>query len=65
MKKYGKSLVNAVPDEATKLLKVLCTDYKPQRSPHEREFTVQSLTSLFLRLIAFTWNPLMLFCIAL
>lgn len=32
MKKYGKSLVNAVPDEATKLLKVLCTDYRPQRS---------------------------------
>ena len=31
MKKYGKSLVNAVPDEATKLLKVLCTDYRPQR----------------------------------
>ena len=30
MKKYGKSLVNAVPDEATKLLKVLCTDYRPQ-----------------------------------
>lgn len=37
MKKYGKSLVNAVPDESTKLLKVLCTDYKPQRL-HEREF---------------------------
>ncbi|XP_027041585.1 vacuolar protein sorting-associated protein 11 homolog isoform X2 [Pocillopora damicornis] len=35
MKKYGKSLVNAVPDESTKLLKVLCTDYKPQRL-HER-----------------------------
>ena len=31
MKKYGKSLVNAVPDEATQLLKVLCTDYRPQR----------------------------------
>ncbi|KAL9962701.1 hypothetical protein ACROYT_G031830 [Oculina patagonica] len=31
MKKYGKSLVNAVPDEATKLLKGLCTDYRPQR----------------------------------
>ncbi|XP_074607896.1 vacuolar protein sorting-associated protein 11 homolog isoform X1 [Acropora palmata] len=30
MKKYGKSLVNAVPDEATNLLKVLCTDYRPQ-----------------------------------
>ena len=30
MKKYGKSLVNAVPDEATQLLKVLCTDYRPQ-----------------------------------
>lgn len=30
MKKYGKSLVNAVPDKATKLLKVLCTDYRPQ-----------------------------------
>ena len=37
MKKYGKSLVNAVPDEATKLLKVLCTDYRPQRL-YEREF---------------------------
>ena len=29
MKTYGKSLVNAVPDEATKVLKVLCTDYRP------------------------------------
>lgn len=48
MKKYGKSLVNAVPDEATKLLKVLCTDYRPLRPPHEREYTVQSVTSLFL-----------------
>ena len=47
MKKYGKSLVNAVPDEATKLLKVLCTDYRPLRPPHEREFTVQYVTSLF------------------
>ena len=39
MKKYGKSLVNAVPDEATKLLKVLCTDYRPQRV-QERELNI-------------------------
>jgi len=37
MKKYGKSLVNAVPDEATNLLKVLCTDYRPQ-CLQEREY---------------------------
>ena len=36
MKKYGKSLVNAVPDEATKLLKVLCTDYRPQRQQERK-----------------------------
>ena len=30
MKKYGKSLVNAVPEKATELLKVLCTDYRPK-----------------------------------
>jgi hypothetical protein len=29
MKNYGKSLVNKVPDEATNLLKRLCTDYRP------------------------------------
>ena len=44
MKKYGKSLVNAVPDEATKLLKVLCTDYRPQRV-QERELNIFFLFS--------------------
>lgn len=44
MKKYGKSLVNAVPDEATKLLKVLCTDYRPQGI--DREF-YKSLLAFF------------------
>ena len=32
MKNYGKSLVNAVPEKATELLKVLCTDYRPNVS---------------------------------
>ncbi|XP_031570001.1 vacuolar protein sorting-associated protein 11 homolog [Actinia tenebrosa] len=31
MKNYGKSLVNKVPDEATNLLKRLCTDYRPSQ----------------------------------
>lgn len=53
MKKYGKSLVNAVPDEATKLLKVLCTDYRPQRL-NERELQY-SLTLLLV--VTFILNP--------
>ena len=53
MKKYGKSLVNAVPDEATKLLKVLCTDYRPQRV-QERELDILRLF-IFLSM-AFVWE---------
>ena len=44
MKKYGKSLVNAVPDEATKLLKVLCTDYRPQ-GLQEREWNILGINN--------------------
>ncbi|XP_034834657.1 vacuolar protein sorting-associated protein 11 homolog [Maniola hyperantus] len=30
MKKYGHKLINHEPEESTKLLKLLCTDYKPR-----------------------------------
>ena len=29
IKKYGKVLINEVPDQTTDLLKRLCTDFKP------------------------------------
>lgn len=33
MKKYGHRLVQHVPEESTKFLKLLCTDYKPRSKP--------------------------------
>ncbi|KAM3965678.1 vacuolar protein sorting 11 isoform 2-T2 [Aphomia sociella] len=33
MKKYGHTLIQHEPDESTKLLKLLCTDYKPRSKP--------------------------------
>ncbi|XP_077990077.1 vacuolar protein sorting-associated protein 11 homolog [Glandiceps talaboti] len=33
LKKYGKILMNEVPQETTELLKLLCTDYKPRDKP--------------------------------
>ncbi|XP_070533237.1 vacuolar protein sorting-associated protein 11 homolog [Ptychodera flava] len=33
LKKYGKILMNEVPQETTDLLKLLCTDYKPSDKP--------------------------------
>ncbi|CAK1586787.1 unnamed protein product [Parnassius mnemosyne] len=33
MKKYGHKLIQHEPEESTKLLKLLCTDYKPRSKP--------------------------------
>ncbi|XP_052743338.1 vacuolar protein sorting-associated protein 11 homolog [Bicyclus anynana] len=33
MKKYGHKLIHNEPEESTKLLKLLCTDYKPRDRP--------------------------------
>lgn len=33
MKKYGKVLLNEIPEETTHLLKRLCTDYRPSNAP--------------------------------
>ncbi|CAB3246901.1 unnamed protein product [Arctia plantaginis] len=33
MKKYGHRLMQHVPEESTKFLKLLCTDYKPRSKP--------------------------------
>ncbi|RXM92601.1 Vacuolar protein sorting-associated protein 11-like [Acipenser ruthenus] len=38
MKRYGKTLMHHVPEETTRLLKGLCTDYRPSReTPADRE----------------------------
>ncbi|CAH2043350.1 unnamed protein product, partial [Iphiclides podalirius] len=40
MKKYGHKLIQHEPEESTKLLKLLCTDYKPRSKPLVDEVTL-------------------------
>ncbi|XP_053611188.1 vacuolar protein sorting-associated protein 11 homolog [Plodia interpunctella] len=40
MKKYGHTLIQHEPEESTKFLKILCTDYKPRSKPLVDESTL-------------------------
>ncbi|XP_059057678.1 vacuolar protein sorting-associated protein 11 homolog [Achroia grisella] len=40
MKKYGHTLIQHEPEESTKFLKLLCTDYKPRSKPLVDEATL-------------------------